>query len=258
MSRTAGPTFNAASFSRRILLRSAGTGAAAAAFGGFGAHAATASGLLDSAPEAPYESPITPERVAFLKTKPYRGKTINILVEKGSVGDGLKHHVPHWEEETGGRVSVAEVPIDILYTQIFSDLTSGLHRNDAYMTAAWFYGDFFTDRHTVHPADRTVPRRPALSVLEPRQLHSGDAPALYLGRQVVRRAVRCRRADAVLSEGCFRRIPTTRRSSRPSTATTCRPRRPPCSRCMTSRISSLAGTGTGTARTIGAWRCTPR
>ena len=25
-------------------------------------------------PEAPYESPITPERVAFLKTKPYKGR----------------------------------------------------------------------------------------------------------------------------------------------------------------------------------------
>ena len=131
--------------SRRDLMRATGAVAAASALPLRRGYAATDSGLLDSAPEAPYESPITPERVAFLKTKPYKGKTINLLVEKGSVGEGLKHHVPHWEEATGGRISVADVPIDILYTQIFSDLTSGLHRNDAYMTAAWFYGDFFTN-----------------------------------------------------------------------------------------------------------------
>jgi len=59
------------------------------------------------------------------------------------VGDGLKYHVPHWEEETGGQVNVAEVPIETLHTQIFSDLTSGLGRYDAYMTGAWFYGDYF-------------------------------------------------------------------------------------------------------------------
>ncbi|MGA3400562.1 MAG: extracellular solute-binding protein [Acetobacteraceae bacterium] len=130
--------------SRRALIRATGAAAAVSALPLRRSLAATDNGLLDAAPEAPYESPITPERAAFLKTKPYRGKTINILAEKGSVGEGLKHHVAHWEEETGGRISVADVPIDILYTQIFSDLTSGLHRNDAYMTAAWFYGDFFT------------------------------------------------------------------------------------------------------------------
>jgi len=32
--------------------------------------------MMDSAPEAPYESPVTAERAAFLKTKPYKGTTI--------------------------------------------------------------------------------------------------------------------------------------------------------------------------------------
>jgi multiple sugar transport system substrate-binding protein len=99
--------------------------------------------LLPSASDAPYESPITQERVDFLKTKPYKGTTINVMVLKATVGDGLKYHVPHWEEQTGGRINVAEVPIETLHTQIFSDLTSGLGRYDAYMTGAWFYGDYF-------------------------------------------------------------------------------------------------------------------
>src|SRR5437868_12081062 len=107
---------------------------------------ARAANLMDSAPEAPYESPITQERVAFLKTKPFKGTTINVMVLKTTVGDGLKYHVPHWEEETGGKMNVAEVPIETLHQQIFSDLASGLGRYDAYMTGAWFYGDFFVPK----------------------------------------------------------------------------------------------------------------
>ena len=107
---------------------------------------ARAANLMDSAPEAPYESPITQERIAFLKTKPFKGTTINVMVLKTTVGDGLKYHVPHWEEETGGKVNVAEVPIETLHQQIFSDLASGLGRYDAYMTGAWFYGDFFVPK----------------------------------------------------------------------------------------------------------------
>ena len=68
--------------------------------------------FVDSAPEAKYESPVTAERIAFLKTKPFKGKTINVMVLKATVGDGLKYHVPHWEEETGGTVKVAEVTIE--------------------------------------------------------------------------------------------------------------------------------------------------
>ncbi|MDX8493081.1 extracellular solute-binding protein [Mesorhizobium sp. VK22B] len=104
---------------------------------------ARAANLMDSAPAAPYESPVTKERVDFLNTKPFKGTTINVMVLKATVGDGLKYHVPHWEEETGGKINVAEVPIETLHQQIFSDLASGLGRYDAYMTGAWFYGDFF-------------------------------------------------------------------------------------------------------------------
>ncbi|MGA7127223.1 MAG: extracellular solute-binding protein, partial [Chthoniobacterales bacterium] len=115
---------------------------------------AAADNLVDSAPEAPNESPITKERIEFLKKKPYKGTTINVLVLKATVGDGLKYWVPKWEEETGGKVNVAEVPIDTLHQQIFSDLQT-THRYDTYMTGAWFYGDFF------------VPKEPYIVPLEP-------------------------------------------------------------------------------------------
>ena len=102
--------------------------------------------LVDSSPESPNESPITKERIEFLKTKPYKGTTINVLVLKATVGDCLKYHAPKWAELTGGHVNVAEVPIDTLHQQIFSDLSTGLGRYDTYMTGAWFYGDFFTGK----------------------------------------------------------------------------------------------------------------
>ena len=110
--------------------------------------------LLPSAPEAPYEAPVTPERVAFLRKKPYQGVTINILILKATVGDAVKYMAPLWEKETGGKVNLAEVPIETLYQQIFTDLTTGIRRYDAYMTGAWFYGDFFTtDPPYINPID---------------------------------------------------------------------------------------------------------
>src|ERR1700733_1270134 len=64
--------------------------------------------LLDSSPDYPNEAPITKERIEFLKTKPYKGQTINVLVLKATVGDGLKYWAPKWEEETGGKVNSSE------------------------------------------------------------------------------------------------------------------------------------------------------
>src|ERR1700741_2503970 len=131
---------------RRFIHQAARLGISAALLSRILPHAyAAGENMVDSAPEAPNESPITKERIEFLKKKPYKGQTINILVLKATVGDGLKYWVPKWEEETGGKVNVAEVPIDTLHQQIFSDLQT-THRYDAYMTGAWFYGDFFVPK----------------------------------------------------------------------------------------------------------------
>ena len=131
---------------RQFIVRGAQLGLSAAVLAKLTQPSRAAANLIDSDPVSPHESPITPERVAFLKTKPYKGTTINVMVLKATVGDGLKYHVPHWEEATGGKVNVAEVPIETLHQQIFSDLASGLGRYDAYMTGAWFYGDFFVPK----------------------------------------------------------------------------------------------------------------
>src|SRR5258707_13020934 len=117
-----------------------------------GAYAAD-SNLIDSSTDYPDESPITKERIAFLKNKPYKGQTNNVMVLKATVGDGLKYWVPKWEEETGGKMNVAEVPIDVLHQQIFSDLQT-THKYDTYMTGAWFYGSFFLPKEPdIIPSD---------------------------------------------------------------------------------------------------------
>jgi multiple sugar transport system substrate-binding protein len=102
--------------------------------------------LVDASPLAPNESPVTKERIEYLKSTPYKDATLNILVlQLQAVGECVKYHVPRWEEETGAHVNVTETPIDALHQQIFADLApGGPGHYDAYQTAAWFYGDFFT------------------------------------------------------------------------------------------------------------------
>ena len=112
------------------------------------------SNLVDSSPDYPNESPITKERIAFLKTKPYKGQTINVMVLGAGPGNCLKYWAPKWEEVTGAKVNVVEVIINTLHQQIFSDLQT-THKYDAYMTGAWSYGDFF------------VPKEPSIIEIAP-------------------------------------------------------------------------------------------
>lgn len=105
---------------------------------------ATADNLVDSSPVAPNESPVTKERIEYLKSKPYKDVTINVMALRSAVGDCLEYHAPRWEEETEAHVNVTKISIETLHQQIFSDLSTGAGQYDAYQTAAWFYGDFFT------------------------------------------------------------------------------------------------------------------
>ena len=105
---------------------------------------ASSDNLIDSSPLAANESPVTKERIEYLKSKPYQDVTINVMALRSAVGDCLEYHAPRWEEQTGAHVNVTKIAIDTLHQQIFSDLSTGTGQYDAYQTAAWFYGDFFT------------------------------------------------------------------------------------------------------------------
>jgi multiple sugar transport system substrate-binding protein len=111
---------------RQFVVRGAQFGLSAAVLAKLTEPTRAAANLIPSDPASPFESPITPERVAFLKTKPYKGTTINVMVLKATVGDGVKYHVPHWEEATGGKVNVAEVPIETLQLRSFQTSRAAL------------------------------------------------------------------------------------------------------------------------------------
>jgi len=136
--------FRARMTRRRFIRRAAQFGLSAALLSRI-APAAFAAGddFLESSSAAPNESPITRERAEYLRSKPYKNATINVMVIRSAVGDCVEYHAPRWEEETGGHVNITKVPIDTLHQEIFADL-KGPAQHDAYQTAAWFYGDYFT------------------------------------------------------------------------------------------------------------------
>jgi multiple sugar transport system substrate-binding protein len=130
---------------RQFIERSARLGLSAALLGRILSNAcASADSLVDSSPLAANESPVTKERIDDLKSKPYKDVTINVMALRSAVGDCLEYHAPRWEEETGANVNVTKISIETLHQQIFADLSTGAGQYDAYQTAAWFYGDFFT------------------------------------------------------------------------------------------------------------------
>jgi len=129
---------------RRFIHRAAQLGFSAALVSRIvSASFAASDNLLESSPVASNESPITRERVEYLKSKPYKNTTINVMVLRSAVGDCVEYHAPRWEEQTGAHVNITKIPIDTLHQEIFADL-KGLAQYDAYQTAAWFYGDYFT------------------------------------------------------------------------------------------------------------------
>ncbi len=129
---------------RRFIQRAAQLGLSAALVSRtVSATFAASDNLLESSSVALNESPITRERVDYLKSNPYKNTTINVMVLRSAVGDCVEYHAPRWEEETGAHVNITKIPIDTLHQEIFADL-KGPGQYDAYQTAAWFYGDYFT------------------------------------------------------------------------------------------------------------------
>jgi multiple sugar transport system substrate-binding protein len=130
---------------RRFVRRAAQIGLSAALLSRLvPASRAANNNLVDSSPLAPNESPVSQERIEYLKSKPYKDVFINVMALRDAVGNCLEYHTSRWEEQTGGHINITKVPIDTLHQEIFSDLKSGTGQYDAYQTAAWFYGDFFT------------------------------------------------------------------------------------------------------------------
>jgi multiple sugar transport system substrate-binding protein len=77
--------------------------------------------------------------------KPFDGITITVTVNgagpKGGISGPLHQFRPIWEELSGGKVNIVELPFAEHYTKMMLDLRSGTGQYDAFMVGAFWYGD---------------------------------------------------------------------------------------------------------------------
>jgi len=96
---------------------------------------------------------ITPERKAYLATKPYKGITLELMLTAEVFGTVNRYFADFWEKETGGKVKITTVPFQNFHEKIFFDLLSGRGKYDAYMGGVWWYGDYFRGKGYIIPID---------------------------------------------------------------------------------------------------------
>src|SRR3954447_23531449 len=77
--------------------------------------------------------------------KPFEGVTINVTVNgagpNGGISGPLYSFRPIWEEISGGKVNIVELPFAEHYTKMMLDLRNGTGQYDAFMVGAFWYGD---------------------------------------------------------------------------------------------------------------------
>ena len=77
--------------------------------------------------------------------QPFKDVTITLTVNgagpKGGISGPLYQFRPIWEELTGGKVNIVELPFAEHYTKMMLDLRNGTGQYDAFMVGAFWYGD---------------------------------------------------------------------------------------------------------------------
>jgi multiple sugar transport system substrate-binding protein len=77
--------------------------------------------------------------------KPFDGAEITVTVNnsgpKGGISGPLYTFRPIWEELTGGKLNIVELPFGEHYTKMMLDLRNGVGQYDAFMVGAFWYGD---------------------------------------------------------------------------------------------------------------------
>lgn len=77
--------------------------------------------------------------------KPFEDVTITVTVNgagpKGGISGPLYQFRPIWEELSGGKVNIVELPFAEHYTKMMLDLRNGTGQYDAFMVGAFWYGD---------------------------------------------------------------------------------------------------------------------
>ena len=77
--------------------------------------------------------------------KPFDGTKITVTVNeggpKGGISGPLYSFRPIWEELSGGKLEIVELPFGEHYTKMMLDLRTGTGQYDAFMVGAFWYGD---------------------------------------------------------------------------------------------------------------------
>lgn len=77
--------------------------------------------------------------------KPFEGVEISVTVNgagpEGGISGPLHQFRPIWEELSGGKVNIVELPFAEHYTKMMLDLRNGTGQYDAFMVGAFWYGD---------------------------------------------------------------------------------------------------------------------
>ncbi len=77
--------------------------------------------------------------------KPFEGVEISVTVNasgpKGGISGPLHAFRPIWEELSGGKVNIVELPFAEHYTKMMLDLRNATGQYDAFMVGAFWYGD---------------------------------------------------------------------------------------------------------------------
>lgn len=84
-------------------------------------------------------------RAPVVLSQPFAGQTVSITVnaagEKGPITGPFYEHRAEWEEMTGAKLNIIEVPFEDHYTKMMTDLQTGTGAYDGFVAGAWWLGD---------------------------------------------------------------------------------------------------------------------
>ena len=91
--------------------------------------------------------------------QPFEGTEITVTVNsggpKGGISGPLYAFRPAWEELTGGKVTIVELPFAEHYSKMILDVKSGTGQYDAFMVGAFWYGDMVPQGYA-YPVDELI------------------------------------------------------------------------------------------------------
>jgi multiple sugar transport system substrate-binding protein len=84
------------------------------------------------------------------------GDQVDILTLKSTVSQPLFRFADIWEEQRGkgATVNITEVPIGQFHQKIFTDLVTGRGQYDAFLTASWYTGDYFSGDQYIYTLEQ--------------------------------------------------------------------------------------------------------